>query len=62
LLARALLLPISFTSAYRMEKNERKQRAVKPQLDRLKEQLKDDPRAPMKHAMNLCRDNGIRFF
>lgn len=62
LLARAVLMPISLTAAYRMEVNKQKLNALKPALERIKEKLKDRPQELMAQTMQLHRQHGIRFF
>jgi YidC/Oxa1 family membrane protein insertase len=62
LIARLILMPISLTAAYRGETNKRKLHALKPQLDQLKTQFKDDPQSLMAATMRLHREHGIRFF
>jgi YidC/Oxa1 family membrane protein insertase len=62
LLARAVLMPISLTAAYRMEINKQKMNALKPALERIKEKFKDRPQELMAQTMQLHREHGIRFF
>jgi YidC/Oxa1 family membrane protein insertase len=62
LIARLILMPVSLTAAYRGEINKQKLHALKPLLDQLKTQFKDDPRALMSATMRLHREHGIRFF
>lgn len=62
LLARAVLMPISLTAAYRMEVNKQKMNALKPALERIKEQFRDRPQELMAQTMQLHREQGIRFF
>lgn len=62
LLARAVLLPVSLTSAYRMQLNRKAIARLKPQLDALREVHKDDPSEIARRTMALYRENGIAFF
>jgi YidC/Oxa1 family membrane protein insertase len=62
LLARTSLLPISLIASFRMELNKQKMLRIKPDLDRLKETLKDNPSELASATMRLYKERGVTFF
>ena len=60
LMARAILMPVSLTSAVRMEANKQKMKLLKPDLDALKELHKNDPSKLASETMRLYRERGVR--
>lgn len=59
LLARLALMPISLTSAVRMEASKRKMKLLKPELEGLKELHKDDRAKLSSETMRLYRERGV---
>ncbi len=62
LAARLAMFPLSFASAYKAQGNKISMMRIKPQIEQLRERLKDDPAELARQTMALYRDNGIRFF
>jgi YidC/Oxa1 family membrane protein insertase len=60
LLVRVLLLPISLTSALRMEANKQKMKLLKPELDALKALHKNDAAKLATETMRLYRERQVR--
>jgi YidC/Oxa1 family membrane protein insertase len=60
LIARAILLPVSLTSAIRMEANKQKMKLLKPELDALKERHKNDSSKLASETMRLYREQKVR--
>lgn len=58
--ARLLLLPVFFTAAYKVHKNKLAMDRLKPQIDRLRDQFKDDPREMMQRTMALYKKHDVR--
>jgi YidC/Oxa1 family membrane protein insertase len=61
LIARAALMPISLTAAYRMQKNKEALNRIKPALEELRKAFKDNPSELAARTMTLYRQNGIAF-
>ncbi|MES2992616.1 MAG: membrane protein insertase YidC [Pseudomonadota bacterium] len=59
LIARATLMPVSLASAWRMQLNKEAMARLKPELDALRDRLKDDAAALTRETMALYRANGI---
>jgi YidC/Oxa1 family membrane protein insertase len=62
LLARALMLPVSLTSAVRAQRNKEALARIQPELARLKETFQGDAKALNGRVLALYRDHDIRFF
>jgi len=60
LLVRAALFPLSLAAARSMQKNKVALEQVKPEVERLRETLKDQPTELATQTMALYRQNGIR--
>jgi len=60
LLARIMLLPISYKSAYKMYTNKLAMKALKPELDQLNSKFKNDPVQLAEVTMSLYKEKGIR--
>lgn len=60
-LARLALLPLSLRTAQRAEVNKAKMKALKPELQAMKERLGDDRSALSAETMRLYRERGIQF-
>lgn len=60
LMVRAVLMPLSLTSAVRMEANKQKMKLLKPQLDALKALHKDDAATLATQTMRLYREHKVR--
>lgn len=60
LTARALLMPVSLTAAYRMHKNKMAIERIKPRIEELRSTYKD-PSERANRTMALYRENGIKF-
>jgi YidC/Oxa1 family membrane protein insertase len=58
--ARLLMMPVSVAVACRMDRTRRTMARLKPELDALKEKLKDDPAALARETLALQRANGVR--
>jgi len=61
LVARLAMLPISIGAALRADLNRRRLDALRPELENLRDRLKDDPRSLAVQTMALYRRAGIRF-
>lgn len=61
LMVRLSLLPVSLTSAYRMQRNKEAMERVKPQLETLRQALQDQPRELATQTLALYREHGIVF-
>lgn len=61
LVARVALMPISLTSAYRMQRNKEAVERIKPALEELRQSFKDNPSELATRTMALYRKNGITF-
>lgn len=61
LMVRLSLLPVSLTSAYRMQRNKEAMERIKPQLDALRKTLQDQPRELAAQTLALYREHGIVF-
>jgi YidC/Oxa1 family membrane protein insertase len=59
LIARAALMPVSLTSAWRMQLNKEAMARLKPELDALREQSKGDSAALARETMALYRAHGV---
>jgi YidC/Oxa1 family membrane protein insertase len=59
LIARAALMPVSLTSAWRMQLNKEAMERLKPELDALRERLKGDSTALARETLALYRARGI---
>jgi len=62
LIARAAMMPVSLTAAYRMQKNKEALERIKPKLEELRKTFKDKPSELAARTMALYRENGISFF
>jgi YidC/Oxa1 family membrane protein insertase len=60
LLARSILMPVSLTSAIRIEKSKKQMKLFKPQLDALRETYKDDPAKMASETMRIYSENKVR--
>ena len=58
---RLAIFPLSFSSALKMQKNKAAIARIKPEIEQLRERLKNDPTELARQTMALYRDNGIRF-
>ena len=61
LMVRLSLLPVSLTSAYRMQRNKEAMERIKPQLEALRRTLQDQPRELAAQTLALYRAHGIVF-
>jgi YidC/Oxa1 family membrane protein insertase len=61
LMARAVMMPVSLTAAYKMQKNKAAIERIKPALEALRNTYKDNAAELAKRTMALYRDNGITF-
>lgn len=61
LMVRLSLLPVSLTSAYRMQRNKEAMERIKPQLETLRKALQDQPRELATQTLALYREHGIVF-
>jgi YidC/Oxa1 family membrane protein insertase len=61
LMARAVMMPVSLTAAYKMQKNKAAIERIKPALEALRNTYKDNGAELAKRTMALYRDNGITF-
>lgn len=61
LMVRLSLLPVSLTSAYRMQRNKEAMERIKPQLEALRQTLQDRPRELAAQTLALYRQHGIVF-
>lgn len=61
LLVRTALLPVSLTSAYRMQKNKEAMQRIKPQIDALRQTHQHNPRELAASTLALYREHGIVF-
>ena len=61
LLVRFALMPISLSSAYKMQKNKDAITKIKPRLDELKNKYTDNPSELATQTMALYRQHGITF-
>jgi len=61
LLARLVLMPISFRAARDMYQNQMAIRDAKPEIERLKEVYKDNPAEKSRRIMALYKKRGIKF-
>jgi len=61
LTARFFLIPISFKAALDSYKNKIKQEALKPEIDKLKEEYSENPLEVTKQTMILYKQTGIKF-
>ncbi len=59
LIARAAMMPISLTAAYRSQKNKVALEQIKPALDQLRNTYKDNPSELVTRTMALYREKGI---
>jgi YidC/Oxa1 family membrane protein insertase len=59
LIARTILMPLSLTAAYRMQRNKEAMERMRPALEALRKTLKDDPAELAQKTMALYRKNGI---
>lgn len=59
-MVRAVLMPITLTSAVRMEANKQKMKLLKPELDALKLHYKDDPKKLANETLEFYRQHKIR--
>jgi YidC/Oxa1 family membrane protein insertase len=62
LLLRALLLPISWSIAYRGCVRQKKMKKLQPQLEQLKEKYAKEPELYMQRTMELYRKHGLSLF
>ena len=60
-LVRTALLPVSLTSAYRMQKNKEAMERIKPQIEAWRKTFQDNPRELAARTMTLYREHGIVF-
>ena len=60
-IARALLMPVSLTAAYRMHKNKVALERIKPRIEQLRSAHKDNPSELANRTMALYREHGITF-
>jgi YidC/Oxa1 family membrane protein insertase len=60
LIARAILMPVSLTAAYKMQKNKAVIERIKPRLDELRKTLKDNPSELAMRTLALYRESGIK--
>ncbi|MFA6311074.1 MAG: membrane protein insertase YidC [Sterolibacterium sp.] len=61
LIARVALMPVSLTSAYRMQRNKEAIERIKPALEELRQSFKNNPSELATRTMALYRKNGITF-
>lgn len=61
LMVRLSLLPVSLTSAYRMQRNKEAMERIKPRLEALRKTLQDQPRELATQTLALYREHGIVF-
>lgn len=61
LIARFVLMPLSLSSAYGMQKNKEAIARIKPYLDELKNKYKDNPPELAPQTIALYRKHGITF-
>ena len=61
LAVRMAMFPLSFASAYKAQGNKMSMMRIKPQIEQLRERLKDDPTELARQTMALYRENGIHF-
>lgn len=61
LIARIILMPVSLASAYRLQKNKDVIERLRPALEELRKQFKDDPAALAQKTMALYREQGVIF-
>lgn len=61
LMVRLSLLPVSLTSAYRMQRNKEAMERIKPQLEALRQTLQNQPRELAAQTLALYRQHGIVF-
>jgi len=61
LIARSIMMPVSLTAAYRMQKNKEAIERIKPALENLRKKFKDNPHELAARTMALYRENGITF-
>jgi YidC/Oxa1 family membrane protein insertase len=61
LLARFILMPVSVPAAYKAYQNKRLMEKVKPRIELLKEQFRDDPQELARRTMEIYRESGITF-
>ncbi len=61
LIVRVALLPVSLTSAYRMQRNKEAMERIKPQIEALRKSLQDNPRELAARTMALYREHGVVF-
>jgi len=59
--ARLAIMPVSIGATLRAGRNRERLEALKPELNALRDRLKDDPRALTQQTMALYRQNGICF-
>jgi YidC/Oxa1 family membrane protein insertase len=59
LIARTVLMPVSLTAAFRMQKNKEVMERMRPALAELRKTLKDNPSALAQRTMALYRENGV---
>ena len=58
-IVRAALLPLSLTSAYRVQRNKEAMERIKPKVAELREALQNNPRELATRTMALYQENGI---
>src|ERR1700722_4462374 len=61
LIIRFVLMPVSLSSAYRMQKNKEAMNRLRPELEELKNKYKDNPSELATQTMALYRQHGIKF-
>lgn len=61
LIARVALMPVSLTSAYRMQRNKEAIERIKPALEELRQKFQNNPSELATRTMALYRNNGITF-
>ena len=61
LMARTALMPVSLTAAYKAQKNKEAMERLKPELEKLRERLKDNQAELAAQTMALYRQHGITF-
>jgi YidC/Oxa1 family membrane protein insertase len=62
LIARVLLLPISFRAALDMHKNKQVMEKLKPKLAKMQERYRDNPAEIAQRTMAMYKKHGVRFF
>ena len=61
LLARAAMMPLSLSAAYKAQTNKEKIERIKPTLEKLRNKFKDNPHELATRTMALYREKGIKF-